>query len=210
MWQMNRIKLLSLTIALVVMWGTGCSEQPAAPVKKVEAKPEPVTGQSALFKMYQVARTWSSDCQVLKLNSVHVSEVPEQPGKAGVWEGIFISPSKGNAHSYTWSAIDSVEQNLHKGVFQTADQPWSGKGSSDKPFLIAAVKTDTDKALEVAKTKSADYDKKHPNMPITFLLEQTSRFPDPAWRVVWGESVGTSGFSIFVDAMTGSYLTTMH
>ena len=46
-------------------------------------------------------------------------------------------------------------------------------------------------------------------MPVTFLLEFTKRFPNPAWRVIWGESVGTSDFSIFVDATTGEYLETM-
>ena len=29
------------------------------------------------------------------------------------------------------------------------------------------------------------------------------------WRVVWGDSVGTSNFSVFVDATTGEYLETM-
>jgi len=195
----------ALTLSL-----TSCSEQPSAPPeKKAEVKPEPITGQSALFKMYQVARSWSSDCQVLKLTNMHLTEVPDEPGKAGGWQGTFVSPSKGTARSYNWSAIDSVETNLHKGVFQTGEEPFSGRGSS-RPFLIAAVKIDTPDALQTAKEKAADYEKKNPGKPITFLLEQTARFPDPAWLVVWGESVGTSGFSIFVDAMTGGYLTTMH
>jgi hypothetical protein len=58
-------------------------------------------------------------------------------------------------------------------------------------------------------TKGAEYDKKNPGKTITFVLEKTSRFTDPAWRVIWGESVGTSNFSIFVDASTGKYLETM-
>ena len=204
------MKLPWLAAATLGLLLTSCSEQPAAPPeKKAEVKPEPVTGQSALFKMYQVARVWASDCQVLKLASLHITDVPDAPGKAGAWEGTFVSPSRSEARTYNWSAVDSVESNLHKGVFQTAAQPYSGGGSS-KPFLIAAVKTDTDAALETARAKAGDYDKKHPGMPITFLLEETQKFPDPAWRVIWGESLGTSGFSIFVDAMTGGYLTTMH
>ncbi len=208
--QMKQFKLLWLGAAALAFLLTSCSEQPSAPPeKKAEAKPEPVTGQSALFKMYQVARAWSSDCQVLKLTSMHISDVPDEPGKAGGWQGAFVSPSKGTARSYTWSAIDSVETNLHKGVFQTGEEPFSGKSSS-KPFLIAAVKIDTPDALQTAKQKAVDYEKKNPGKPITFLLEQTDRYPDPAWRVVWGESVGTSAFSVFVDAMTGGYLATMH
>jgi len=207
---MKKTKLPWLAAALLPLLLGSCSEQPTTPPeKKAEVKPEPVSGQSALFKMYQVARAWAPDCQVLKLTSMHIADVPDQPGKAGAWEGTFVSPSRSEARTYNWSAVDSVESNLHKGVFQTNAQPYSGRGSS-KPFLIAAVKTDTDAALETARTKAVDYDKKNPGKPITYLLEETDKFPDPAWRVVWGESVGISNFSIFVDAMTGGYLTTMH
>jgi hypothetical protein len=207
---MNRIRLLQVTTAALILGLTACSEAPPAPAAKAPVeKPEPVTGQTALFRMYQVARSWAPDCQVLKLNSVRLSEVPDTPGKSGAWEGTLVSPSLGASRSYTWSAIDNAETNLHKGVFQTGQQPYSPKGGN-KSFLIAAVKTDTDAALEKARTKSADYDKKSPGKPITFLLEQTPKFPNPAWRVVWGESVGVSDFSVFIDASTGDFLTIMH
>jgi len=58
--------------------------------------------------------------------------------------------------------------------------------------------------------KGAEYDKKNPGKPIIFLLEANNKFPDVSWRVIWGESVGTSAFSVFVDASTGGYLETMH
>jgi hypothetical protein len=41
-------------------------------------------------------------------------------------------------------------------------------------------------------------------------MEQTKRFPDVTWRVIWGESVGTSDYSVYVDATTGQYLERMH
>ena len=72
-----------------------------------------------------------------------------------------------------------------------------------RPFPINVVSIDSDKAYETAMKKSDDYAKQHPDMPITFLLELTPRHTDPAWRVVWGESVATSGYSILVDANTG-------
>src|SRR5438876_151399 len=41
-------------------------------------------------------------------------------------------------------------------------------------------------------------------------LRMTSiHLPDLTWRVIWGDSVGTSNFSVFVDATTGEYLETM-
>jgi hypothetical protein len=45
-------------------------------------------------------------------------------------------------------------------------------------------------------------------MPVSYLLEG-GEFPNPAWRVIWGTSVGTSNYSIFVDASLGDYLRTM-
>jgi hypothetical protein len=52
--------------------------------------------------------------------------------------------------------------------------------------------------------------KRNPNMRINYLLELGDKHPNPAWRVIWGDSVGTSGHSVFVDATTGSYLETRH
>jgi len=101
-----------------------------------------------------------------------------------------------------------AEGNLHKGVFAGLEEGWSGARTAT-PFLIAAVKTDSDEVYQTALAKAADYEKKNPDKPIAFLLEKTEQFPDAAWRVIWGESVGTSNFSVFVDASTGKYLQTM-
>ncbi|MGA1998186.1 MAG: hypothetical protein ABSH45_20660 [Bryobacteraceae bacterium] len=188
----------------------GCSDrspsQPAA--QKQTVPPQPVTGQSGLYKMDQLARAWAPDAQVLKLDNVHLTEVPEVPDKAAEWEATFVSPSRAIAKSYTWSAVD-IEPSLHKGTFPGAEEPYSGSHGAS-PFLIAAVKIDTDAALATAKTKAAEYEKKNPGMLISYVLEKTDRFPDPVWRVIWGESLGTSGYSVYIDATTGAYLETMH
>ena len=184
----------------------GCSSDTSAPQKKVEVKPaEPVTGRQALQKMYVAARGWAPDIQPLKVTSILLPEVKAEPGKAAAWQAIFVSPSQGKARSYTYSVVES-EGNLHQGVFGGTDQSWSGPSGSSKPFLMAAVKIDSDQAYQTALKKGADYDKKNPGKPINFLLELTSQFPDTTWRVIWGESVGTSNFSVFVDASTGGYL----
>lgn len=205
------MKRFTLTLAAALaLFSAGCSEQPAATseTKKEVEKPQPVSGQSAAFKMYQVARSWAPDAQLLKLDSTHLTDVPPEPGKAGSWEAIFTSAAKSSSRSYTFSAVEQLP-NLHKGVFGGADQPFR-PGGPTSPFLMAALKVDTDAAYKTAQTKAADYEKKNPNVPITFLLEKTSRFPDPAWRVIWGESLSTSGFSVYIDASTGAYLETMH
>ncbi|HWC97461.1 MAG TPA: hypothetical protein VG456_11940 [Candidatus Sulfopaludibacter sp.] len=204
-------KLLPLVGGLLLLL-TACSEQPATTQKKEPEKPpEPITGQSALFKMYQVARTWDPRALVLKMESMHSPQIPEVAGKAGMWGATFTSPTQGRLHSYTFSLIEELPS-LHKGVFQVADEVFSGKKGVTQPFLIAAVKADTDAAYETAKSqpKAIEYDKKFPGKPITLLLEKNDRFPDPVWRVIWGESTGTSNFSVFVDASTGGFLEIMH
>jgi hypothetical protein len=102
-----------------------------------------------------------------------------------------------------------LEGNLHQGVFALLEEGYSPQGAAS-PFSIAAIKIDSDQAYDVAAEKSADYIKKNPDKPITYLLEQNRRFPDLTWRVIWGESVSTSDYSVYVDASTGKYLEKAH
>ena len=190
-----------------------CGGTPPKSAEKTEPeKVEPVTGQTAVYRMFQAARTWAPDVEVLKAESLHISEAPDGPpasGAAPAWQATFTSQSKSEARTYTYSVVES-EGNLHKGAFAGPNEGWSGSRGVDTPFLIAAVKVDTDAAYKTAMEKAADYDKAHPGMKITYLLERTSKHPDPAWRVIWGESVQASSFSVLVDASTGTYLETVH
>ena len=71
---------------------------------------------------------------------------------------------------------------------------------------MLAVKIDTDAAYKTALANGgAEYEKKNPGKPITFLLEKVAKHPDPVWRVIWGESVSQSNFSVYVDASTGEF-----
>ncbi|MGQ9633266.1 MAG: hypothetical protein ACUVXB_03380 [Bryobacteraceae bacterium] len=194
--------------ALLLM--SGCSEGPPAAKKEVEpAKPpEPVTGQYAFYQMYGVARAWAPDAEALQVRSLHLSEVPKVPGKAGAWEATFVSPSRSRARTYTYSVVEAAG-NLHKGVFAGLEESWSGPRPQAKPFPPSAVKIDTDKAYQIAVKHSAAYAKKNPDLPISFTLQWTTRHPVPAWRVIWGESASTSAFSVFVDCGAGTYLETI-
>ena len=210
---MRKPFLLIAAASLAIL--TACSSTPTATTtaNKEPEKLVSVYGQSALYRMYQMARAWSPDAQVLKLASLHLTEAPDgPPGAAPAWQATFTSASKGRARSYTFSIVES-EGNLHKGPFAGPEQNWSGPSGVTTPFPILAVKVETDAAYKSAMTtpqsKAADYDKKNPGKPITILLEKNNKFPDPAWRIIWGESIGTSNFSVFVDASTGTYLETM-
>jgi len=199
--------MLTAFAAVPLLFLCGCSESPQPAEKKAVAPPEPVKGRSALYSMFNMARGWAPDVQVLQLHSIDLPDVKRERGKAAAWEATFVSQQSGRKRSYTYSVVEA-EGNLHKGVFAGLEEGWSGARAAT-PFLIAALKTDSDEVYQTALAKAADYEKKNPDKPIAFLLEKTEQFPDPAWRVIWGESVGTSNFSVFVDASTGKYLQTM-
>ncbi|MBL8174002.1 MAG: hypothetical protein JNK48_04990 [Bryobacterales bacterium] len=197
----------SIILAPAILLSSACSEAPKKEAKKKEPEkpPEPVTGRYAFYQMFASARNWATDLQPLQLQSIPLKEVKSGEGKYGAWQCMFVSPSKGRLKTYTYSVIEAGG-NLHKGVFALQDESFSGSRGQAKPFLIAALKTDTDDVWRTAADKSKDYMKKNPDMPISFLLELTPRFPNPAWRVVWGERVSMSNYSIFVDATSGEFL----
>ncbi|HXI39066.1 MAG TPA: hypothetical protein VNH83_03765 [Bryobacteraceae bacterium] len=203
------MKTLLLATAASLLLVSGCSpEAPQKAEKKETAPPQPVKGRYALYQMFNAGRGWAPDIQVLRLRSIDMREVKADRGKSAVWEAYFVSAALGRARMYTYSVIEA-EGNLHKGVFAGLEENWSGPRGPVKPFLIAAVKTDSDQVYETALKKAGDYEKKNPDKPISFLLEKNDQFPNPAWRVVWGENIASSNYSIFIDASTGLYLRTM-
>jgi len=176
------------------------------PEKKAEpAKPpEAVSGLTALYQMYNMARQWAPDVQVLRVRSLRLTEVESQAGKAGAWEATLVSPSLSRARMYTYSVVEA-QGNLHQGVFKASEESYSGPHGQERPFPISAVQTDSEKAFGIAEKKGDYYVKKHPDMPVHYILELTPSHTNPMWRVIWGESVATSGFSILVDAATGEF-----
>jgi hypothetical protein len=194
-------------IAVAALALSACSDGPktATEQKKEPPKPlDPITGRQAYQQMYPAARAWANDCQPVELKSIRLPEVEAEKGKAAAWLCIFVSPSRGRQKTYTWSAIEA-EGNLHKGVFAGLEESYS-PSRQRQPFLTAAIRTDSDEAYETAVSKSADYLKKNPDKPVNFLLQLTPRHPNLAWRIFWGETIGTSDYSIYVDATTGQFL----
>jgi hypothetical protein len=157
--------------------------------------------------MYAVARAWDPDCEVLRMDSIPLSQVAAIRGKAAAWGATFVSPFRGKSRSFTFSVVED-EGNLHKDVFAGPEEAWSG--APEQTFPALAVKIDTGAALETALTKAVDYEKKHPGKPITIQLEKVKEYQEPVWRIVWGDSVQTSDFSVYVGASVGDYKGTLH
>jgi hypothetical protein len=201
----SRSFLWLLPLMLVL---SSCSDAP----KTVEEKPPPkppevLTGRQAFQRMYPQARGWAPDAQPLQITSLNLAQLKADQGKAGVWQVVFVSPSLGKSKTYSWSAVEA--DNLHEGVFGGPQEDYTPRSDSS-PFQIAAIKVDSDEAFATAAKESADYIQKNPGKPVIFLMELGKRFPDVTWRVIWGDSVGTSDYSVFVDGTTGKYLEKMH
>lgn len=185
----------------VLLGLAACSDTTPTKTKEPEKPSPPITGRQAFQQMYPMARAWATDAQPVHVESINLPQVKSADGKAGAWETIFYSPSRGRQRMYTWSAVEA-EGNLHKGVFAGIEED----ARPMKTFEIAALKTDSDEAYQTAVAKSAEYLKKNPDKPVFFVLEMTNRFPDLVWRVVWGTSIGSSDYSVFVDATSGKFL----
>jgi hypothetical protein len=196
-------------LAPLVLFLSACSDAPKTASQKEPPKPlEALTGRQAFQQMYPQARGWAPDAQPLQIASLNLAQVKADNGKAGAWQVIFVSASRGKAKTYTYSAVEA-DGNLHEGVFGGIEEDYTARGDSS-PFQMVAIKVDTDEAYKTAAEKSADYLKKNPDKPVMFLMELTRKFPDVTWRVIWGTSVGTSDYSVFVDGTTGQYLERMH
>lgn len=207
---LRSLAFVALALALA---GTlaSCSESPkegAQRAKDPTHPPAPVTGRFAFQRMYIQARTWAPDAEPLRLLSFNLKEVVSEGGKCGAWQAAFVSPARSKARTYTYSVVESPG-NVHEGALAGREEPWSGPRGQERPFLQQALRIDSDEAFTAAARVSVDYLKKSPKMAVLFLLESTPRFPNPTWRVLWGETIGTSDYSVFVDASTGKALQTV-
>ncbi len=203
---MKEMRFLFCVIFALVLAGCADNSPTETKAKAPEPPPAPITGRQAFQMTYPSARTWAPDCQPTSIRSINLPNPKSENGKAGAWEILYVSPARGRQRSFTWSAVEA-EGNLHKGVFGGIEEGWRGPQGAEKPFLVAALRIDTPEALETAISKSTDYMKKSAAKPqVNFMCELTNRFPEPAWRVFWGESISSAEWSVFVDATTGQYL----
>jgi hypothetical protein len=203
----SRIRFRRALAAAAMAALLACSPAPKAEApKKAAEPPKPLTGLSAIYRMFQLARTWAPDALPLTAQSHNLDAVKSEGGKAGAWSVTFVSQSRGKSRLYTWAAVEG--EGFKEGVFSQQEATWMGPTGQALPFRMEALKKDSVAAWEVAAAKSEAFMKRNPGTPVFFVAEYTSRFPNPSWRVVWGESISRSGYSIFVDTVTGQYLQT--
>jgi hypothetical protein len=202
--------LFSTMIAVAALVLSACSEDSPAPAKVVtEAKKEPakapeaVTAQRAFYELYKPARAWATDLLALSVASGEAPNIKNEDGKAGVWVAIFVSPSRKEARTFTYSAVDNGD--LRKGINIGNVLPWGGATPTSKPFANSEFAVDSDAAYKAAFEKAADWLKKHPDEKATLRLGNASRFAAPIWYIMWGSN--KSGYAALVNATTGAVVT---
>ncbi len=199
--------LLGLSAAVV-----SCSSapEPSATEQEEAPPPEPIDGQAAFFRMFPAARQWAADAEGLRLESIKIEQVKSADGKFGAWRASFYSPSRQRMSTFNFAVVE-VGGKLRKGVFQDHEESYS-PNSLAHPWLPAALQTSSEAAYQTAmeQPETKEYVAKNPDVPVMVLLEQTDRHRDLAWRIVWGFSVSTSAYSVFVDASTGGFMEIMH
>jgi len=176
-------------------------EKPAAEVKKEPPKPpEPVAAQTAFYEMYKPARTWATDLLPLSLASGEVPSLKNEGGKAAMWTAVFVSPSRREARTFYYSAVNEGETIL-KGVTAGGAQAWSGATPKSQPFQTTEFVINSDAAYQTAMAKAESWVKKHPSKKPALYLGKTSKFPRPVWLVIWGTP--KDGYAVYIDATTG-------
>jgi len=151
--------------------------------------------------MYKPARTWAADFALLSLAGSDLPGIPSQGGKFGVWTAVFVSPSRGEARTFSYAVADS-ESTVHKGVEDEGGSSWSGATPASQPFQSMEWEVDSDAAYQTAYVKAESWAKQHPDKKVSFTLGNAARFPTPVWYVLWGNK--SSGFGVFVSATTGT------
>ena len=156
--------------------------------------------QLAFYETYKPARTWATDLLALSVVSGEVPNIKNEDGKAGLWTVVFVSPSRREARSFTYAAVESGD--IPKGVNVGPVLPWGGATKTSKPFTSSEFVVDSDAAYKTSFGKAEGWLKKHPNMQATFRLGNASRFAAPVWYIMWGTA--KNGFAALVNATTGA------
>ncbi|MCU1284567.1 MAG: hypothetical protein JWO13_917 [Acidobacteriales bacterium] len=176
----------------------------AKPQPKAESAPQLQTGREAFQKVYASARIWAPDAQPLTLESQ--ARKGDKDGQAALWSAQFASASKRSIRTFQWSGAtgeDAPEQGISPGKIDV----YSPENASTQPFSLNFLKTDSDKAFEVAqKHGGANVMKKNPTLVPKFRLWFDRPHSRLLWKVIYGASEDDAKLKLLVDASSGTFV----
>jgi hypothetical protein len=196
-------KLLLAMFALPLL--TACSSE--APKNAETTKPQPkapevLTARSALQKLYISAHGWGRDARPYRLESTPNSDSNGHDGKSAIWHAGFASVAQRGTKPYTWSG-SGEDRGVNPGIEDT----YNPSNASTTAFDIAFLKTDSDKAFEVAQQHGGDKIlAKAADTPVVYILEWDRVNSQLVWHVIYGNSRGDAKLKVAVNATTGEYL----
>ena len=200
------MKKLLVAMVAVMMWA-GCSSPAPKPVEKPQPKPaEVVTGRTAFQKLYVAAHGWGRDAQPYRLDSQTSSDSNGHDGKSAVWRAAFASVAMHGVKPYVWSG--SADKNApSRGVNPGNEDSYNPNNASTQVFDMQFLKTDSDKAFEVAQQHGGDkLLAKTPEMPVFYGLDWDRSENKLEWHVMYGGGKDDAKLRVSVDATTGNFL----
>lgn len=205
--------VLLLSFAL---W-TGCSSnQPSTSSAANESKaaqnapkpPDLNTGREEFQRLYVTARGWAADAKPFRLQSETTSDADGHDGKAGVWRASFASPSRGSLKTWVWSGIGDPKD---RGITPGSEDTYNPNNASTQTFDVAFIKSDSDKAFDVAQQHGGDkLLKEDPKLPVFYVLDWDGRENTLIWHVIYGENRNDAKLRIAVNATTGAFIKKEH
>jgi hypothetical protein len=202
----------ALGVIGVVMLAVGCSsnenktasETPAAAPKKAE--PTLYSGQEAFNRMLGLALKWAGDAEPARVESVLNTEATGQGGKSTVWRGYFVSPSQRSTRSFVCSG-SRLPGAPPFGVSREGIEGAYNAQSAGLVFSHYLLKTDTDKAFEVAQQHGGDAIlKKDAQQVISYVLLKDKNLNVPVWFVIYGASEKDRKGIGVINATTGGFV----
>jgi hypothetical protein len=203
---MRKLTVACIAVLLLAACSSNTPPESQSAAKSVPKQSEYETGRVAFQKMYLSAREWAGDAAPFRLQSQFSPDAPVAEGKAGVWRASFASPAKNMMKMFIWSGLVGANA-PEQGISFSAEDSWSSSNTSDRIFNFGFLKTDSDKAYEVAqKNGGQKLTAKDPKQPVFFVLDWEAPKNQLVWHVIYGSSLEEAKLRIAVDASTGEFL----
>jgi hypothetical protein len=201
-----------ISIAILIAGCNSTGNQPSTPAQPAAAAPPPVklpvlyTGQEAFNRMMGLAMKWAPDAAPARVESVLTPETTGQDGKSAIWRGYFASPTQRAVKTI----VCSGSRRPDAPPFGVSPEGAEGAYNAQSAVLVFSqylLKTDTDKAFEIAQQHGGDaIVKKDAKQPVTYVLLKDKQQNIPVWYVIYGTSeTDRKGIGV-INATTGAFV----
>jgi hypothetical protein len=202
---LNKTALALAGAATLLLAGCSSDNKSTPAAKETPAASEFETGRFALQKMFVPAHVWAPDAQPIRLESTNVKDSTGRDGKANFWRALFGSVARQKSEPFTWSGVASSD--TPKGVDHGTEDSYNPANRSYRTFDLNYLKSDTDKAFEVAQQHGGkQLLEKDPKMTVTYLLDWDAQSSQLRWHVIYGGSESMGKLTVLVDASSGNFI----